>query len=202
MAERETLAMTRRQMLVLAVVVEAGLGVVAIGLGWWWGLPVGDWVRWSVLGLLWGMVGAAALFALLLLCRRFPVGPIGRLMRLVDELVRPMFRECRMVDLLVISILAGIGEELFFRGLVQGGLSELMDGWVGAGGAVWISLAVASVLFGFAHCVSGEYVFFATLLGVLLGWMAIATGNLLAPMLAHAVYDFGALLVITRGRKL
>ena len=56
-------------------------------------------------------------------------------------------------------------------------------------------------MFGLAHCISREYVVFATVFGLLLGWMAIATGDLLAPMVAHGGYDFVALLLLTKGGR-
>ena len=195
------MSMRRKQIVILAVVVEAGLGVVALAGGWWWKLPVGEWVAWSAEGLGWGLAGAVVLLGILLLCRRFQVGPIGRLMRLVDETVKPLFRECRVVDLLVISVLAGIGEELLFRGLIQGGLAGWLESWWGEGAGGAVALGVASGLFGLAHCISREYVVFATVFGLLLGWMAIATGDLLAPMVAHGGYDFVALLLLTKGGR-
>ena len=190
--------MTRRQIVTLAVAVEAGLGVAAVVLAWMLKLPMDEWVRFTLHGLLWGIGGAAILLAILCLCRRFPVGPIGRLMRLVDHHVRPLFRHCTVVDLLIISILAGIGEELFFRGLLHAWIERYTAGWFGPDAAVWVALAATSVLFGVAHCISREYTVFATVLGVLLGGLALLTGDLLASIVAHAGYDFVALLLLTR----
>jgi hypothetical protein len=136
------------------------------------------------------VVGALVLLGILMLCQRYPVGAIGRLMHFVEATVKPLFRECGVIDLLLVSLLAGVGEELFFRGLVQGGL----EGWFGK----WGALGMASVVFGLAHCMTREYVVFAAGLGLLLGWLAIATGTLLAPIIAHAGYDFMALLMLTK----
>jgi uncharacterized protein len=38
----------------------------------------------------------------------------------------------------------------------------------------------------------------AALMGAYLGWLWLLTGNLLTPIIAHAVYDLAALLVLTR----
>ena len=38
-------SITRRQVLLLAVVVEAGMGMLALGLGWFFRLPVTGWIR-------------------------------------------------------------------------------------------------------------------------------------------------------------
>ncbi len=122
-------------------------------------------------------------------------------MRLVDEMVSPMFGECRVGDLLLISVLAGIGEELLFRGLIHEVLAGWLLPWWGEEAAAAASLVVVSGLFGAAHWLSKEYALFAMVMGLLLGWMALATGNLLASMVAHGVYDFGALLMLTRGAR-
>lgn len=166
------------------------MGLLALGLGWFFRLPVTAWVRPDATGIVLGVVGATVLFGILLLCRRFPVGPIGRLMRFVDATVKPLFLKCRPVDLLLIALCAGVGEELLFRGLIQGGLAR----WWGE----WPALAVASVVFGLAHCMTREYAVFATVLGFLLGWLVIVTGDLTAAIVAHAGYDFVALLLLTK----
>jgi len=59
-------------------------------------------------------------------------------------------------------------------------------------------LAISSLLFGLCHWISTAYVVMATAMGLLLGGLFLATGNLAAPMVAHALYDFLALLYLTR----
>ena len=83
---------------------------------------------------------------------------------------------------------AGIGEELLFRGFLQSWLA-------GVFGTVWPALLVATVAFGAVHWVSAVYFAYATLLGAVLGLIFWMTGDLLAPVLCHAVYDVVALLV-------
>ena len=183
-------SLTRRQILLLTVGVEAGMGLLALGLGWAFNLPVTEWVRPDKTGFVLGVLGIAILLGTLLLCRLFPVGPVGRLMRFVDAAVKPLFRKCRPGDLLFIAILAGVGEELLFRGLIQGALAQ----WWGD----WTALGVASVLFGLAHCMTREYAVFAMVLGFFLGWLVLVTGDLTAAIIAHAGYDFAALLLLTR----
>jgi len=166
------------------------MAMLALGLGWFFGLPVTGWIRPDVMGVILGLLGVPVLLGILLLCRRFPVGSVGRLMRFMDATVKPFFLQCRPVDLLVVALFAGVGEELLFRGLIQGGLAR----WWGE----WPALAVASVVFGLAHCMTREYAVFATVLGFLLGWLVIVTGDLTAAIVAHAGYDFVALLILTK----
>ena len=189
-----------RRVVGLAVAVEGGLAVGALLLAWTFGVPVWASVHGSLSGWLGGLLATVPMLAALWLSYRFPVGPVARLHRLVDELLLPLLRGCRVGDLLLISILAGLGEELFFRGFVQDGLRQWLGPWVGEARALWLALAVASLLFGLAHCLSVAYVVFATVLGLFLGWLYLATGDLVAPIVAHALYDFVALLVLVRRR--
>ena len=122
--------------------------------------------------------------------RRLSSGPLGRLNRAVDELLVPLFAQCSPTQLALVSAFAGIGEELFFRGLLQ----PLLIGWLG----VIAGLCLASLIFGLLHAVTPAYAIVATLVGAYLGWIALATGNLLGPMIAHSLYDFVALVYLIR----
>ncbi|HKQ37644.1 MAG TPA: CPBP family intramembrane glutamic endopeptidase, partial [Verrucomicrobiae bacterium] len=110
--------------------------------------------------------------------------------RFFEHVIRPVFGGWSLVQLAVISSLAGICEEALFRGALQGGLVDLF----GTGPA----LLVASGVFGLAHPVSKQYIVAAAIIGFLLGELLIMTGNLLAPIVAHAVYDFCALVWFLR----
>lgn len=79
----------------------------------------------------------------------------------------------RMYDALLFGLLAGIPEEILFRGAMQAAL-----GW-----------GITSVLFGALHAVSPAYFAYATLAGALLGGLAIWRGGLWAPIAAHVTID-------------
>lgn len=189
---------TRRNLVLMAVVFEGGLGVAALALGWLVGYPPLETVGWTVPAAIWGTAAGLPMLVLLLATARVPVWPFSDLLRVVDELLVPLFRGCRVVDLAVISALAGWGEELLFRGVIQGAAA----GWAGGPWGVWVGLAVASLLFGLAHAITVSYVLLATLMGLYLGWLWIAFDkNLLVPILAHAVYDFLALVYLAKLRR-
>ncbi|MFH1266819.1 MAG: CPBP family intramembrane glutamic endopeptidase, partial [Planctomycetota bacterium] len=179
-----------RNLVLIAVVFEGGLGVVALALGWLLGYPPLEAVCWTVPAAIWGTAAGLPMLVLLLATARVPVWPFSDLLRVVDELLVPLFRGCRVVDLAVISALAGWGEELLFRGVIQ----EAVAGWAGGPWGVWVGLAVASVLFGLAHAITVSYFLLAALMGLYLGGLWIASDNLLVPIMAHAVYDFLALV--------
>jgi membrane protease YdiL (CAAX protease family) len=187
--EREA-ALSANQMLTTGVVFEGGMALLAIGLGWMFARPVWETIRWDAIAVLWGVAATVPMIVLLLVTERWPVGPLRGLKRIMDDVLVPLFAECRWWHLAVISALAGLGEELLFRGLIQTSLIE----WLG----VWPAVIGASALFGIAHPISKTYVVVVAVIGVYLGCVFIATDNLLVPIIAHGLYDFVALVYLTR----
>ena len=105
-----------------------------------------------------------------------------------------------MWQLGVISFLAGLGEEMLFRGLLQDGLAHWLGNSFGLGEAagLWLAVGLASTLFGLLHWISPFYALVAGLIGAYLGWWRVQSGNLLGPIVAHALYDFVALVYLTK----
>ena len=186
-----------RNVALLAAVFEGGLVVVAIGLGWLVGQAPLETFRWAWTDAALAAAATLPLLLLLWLCLRCPIRPFRQLVRVVDELLVPMFRGCRLLELAVVSLLAGVGEEMLFRGVIQ---AEIAD-WVGPGAGQWVALAVAAVLFGLAHAITLTYALLTGLVGLYLGWLWIETGNLLVPIFVHATYDFIALTYLVKFRQ-
>jgi membrane protease YdiL (CAAX protease family) len=132
---------------------------------------------------------------------RYPFGPFVALKRVVRNILLPMFKGFQLWQLLVVALLAGVGEELFFRGLLQGGLFAWLQPHVTEHLALAISLGVASLLFGLLHPITRTYAILCMLVGLYLGGIWIVTGNLLAPIMVHALYDFLALVYLLRGNQ-
>ena len=185
-------------LLLLAVVFEGGLGLLAVALGWWLGPKPLESIGWSFSAAAWGAAASLPMLLAMSICVRVPLGPFVKLVWVMEELIVPMFRRCRVRHLLLISALAGLGEEMLFRGLIQ----ETTAGWVGGPLGIWAGLLVASLLFGAVHPITPTYAVLAGLMGLYLGWLWIATGNLLVPITAHAVYDFVALVYLVKVRDL
>ena len=145
----------------------------------------GPWLHDVAIG-----AGAAAALAIVnhgLLCRAPAVRPVRAIRRVYRDLLRPAFAGIGVREVVVISLAAGIGEELLFRGVLQ----------------PEIGLIPASLIFGALHTGGrGTLAFgcWVALMGAALGWLAAATGGLVAPIVAHALYDAAALVYIRRGR--
>jgi uncharacterized protein len=167
------------------IAVEGSLLLLALGLALPFGLT--PWLdltwSWSVLGQ--GLLATVPLVALFIGLLQLPYSWLKELTQLTRRLLLPMFRTTGVWGIAILSLIAGIGEELLFRGVVQLGLT----GWIGDVGA----LVVASVMFGVAHFITPAYFVLATVMGAYLGGLYFWTGNLLLPILVHALYDFLAL---------
>jgi len=177
----------------MAIVFEGGIGVLGMLLGHWNGVPARSLFEWTAAGLGLGIAATLPPLALLGLSMRFPRGPLVELRRLVTRIVFELFEGCRLWQLAVVSLAAGFGEEMLFRGFLQTVAVEQFG--LPAG------LIAASLLFGLAHPLSRTYVVVAAVIGAYLGLTFWATQNLLVPSVAHALYDFVALALILSGKR-
>jgi membrane protease YdiL (CAAX protease family) len=172
----------------MAVVVEGGLVLLAIGLGWLFDHRPLEHLQLDWHAGLWGLAAALPMLVVFTAMVCWPIGPLRAIKKFTDTIIRPLMATCTFVDLFGISLLAGVGEEMLFRGLMQ----DLFSHWIN----LWLAVILASVLFGLMHAVTPTYALLATLIGVYLGVVYVWTGNLLAPIIAHGLYDFVVLLYL------
>jgi uncharacterized protein len=180
----------------MAVLVEGGMGLLALGLGWLLGCPPAKTIRWDPTDALWGLAATVPMVAVLLACVYVPLGFLRKLLGTIDRLVAPLFRGWGLLEMALVAGLAVLGEEMLFRGVIQSAISDRMGGPHGP----LAGLVLTSLLFGSVHAISPAYAILAAGIGFYLGGLWIATENLLVPVLAHAVYDFVALVYLVRVR--
>lgn len=181
----------------MAVVVEGGLALAAAFLAWLLGVRLRDqfpaW-GWSL-----GAAGGRGVLAALPMLVLFWVlvhsqrPAMKELREQVEWLIREMFPAGSLLQFGFVALLAGVGEELLFRGVVQWKLGEWFSPAIG--------LVLASLLFGAAHALSKLYFILATVIGLYLGWFAMYFGEIVTPIVAHALYDFLALVYLSRAGK-
>ncbi|MHB1424945.1 MAG: CPBP family intramembrane glutamic endopeptidase [Gemmataceae bacterium] len=182
----------RQTVVLLAVFVEGGLLAAAALMGWAIDQPPLRSLDWTLKAVFWGIAAALPLVAFFFASWRWPLGPLRRIKRFSDEVIRPLLAPCSLIDLFGISALAGLGEELFFRGVLQESFSRWFN--------VWVGVIVASVMFGVMHSITFTYAVLATLMGAYLSWVWLsAEHNLLVIIITHALYDFVVLLWLLRG---
>lgn len=87
-------------------------------------------------------------------------------------------------------LLAPVGEELLFRGV----LLPWLSGWMGR----VASLTVSAGVFASLHLFYGVFTGWIFFLGLLLGWARVASGGLRAPILLHMTINGSALLMLAR----
>lgn len=167
----------------IAGVLQGGIVLSALALGAWCDIAPLSSIRLNVAD---AALGAAAILPMLLafwLARP--------LRKLVVELLGPALALCTWYDLVLLAALAGFGEELLFRGTLQP--------WVGRLHPV-AGLIGVNVLFGLLHALTPAYAVLATLFGLYLSWLAAGPGepNLLRPIVAHALYDYLAFVLVVR----
>ena len=174
--------MTAGQLSLLALGAESVLAAGAALWIHWRALPVswaaGPW-PFAVLA---GLAAAAVLVAVnhALLCHAPDLRGVRSLRRLFRDTLRPLFGTAAPRDVIVISVAAGVGEELLFRGALQ----------------AEAGLVAAAVVFGLLHMGGRDTLVFGgwvMVMGAGLGGLAVATGGLLAPIVSHAAYDAAAI---------
>ena len=182
----------RRAFLKIATYFEASLVAIAYLIGWLGDVdPLADWHP-SLDSILWGLAGTLPLYGLFLLSYRCPLGGLQPVKRLLIERLGPFLGGCHWWELLYLGLLAGITEEILFRGVLQP-LIESRWGWAAG-------IAFSNLFFALAHFVTPLYALLAGLTGIYLG-LSLDFGvgrNLLTPVFIHALYDFLAFLVVAR----
>jgi membrane protease YdiL (CAAX protease family) len=78
-----------------------------------------------------------------------------------------------------IAVLAPVLEEVMFRGAIQGYMMRRFNN-------PWVTILAAALVFGVFH-LNPVQVVYATLLGVILGWIYYRTGSLLPVILGHVL---------------
>jgi uncharacterized protein len=170
--------------------VEVFVAASAAALAWLLGTPLLSDFHWDLRAAAWGVAGTVPLLGVFGWMLQSTCRPFVEISVFLEQSVRPVLAHWSWAQLAVISILAGVCEELFFRSVLQGGLTGVI-GTVPA-------LLISSALFGVLHMVTRTYAVLAGLVGIYLGVLWLASGNLLTPILVHALYDFAALMWLQR----
>ena len=175
------------QTLKLAVAVEGGLLAVALIWAHVQQLPLRSALMLTyadaLLGIAAGIGLLGANYALIAHGSRYSAF-FRTIKTLLDSDVIPLFRHFDATAILLIALLSGFAEEVFFRGVLQANLG------------LWF----ASLIFGAAHIWRKDaivYGVYASMIGVAFGWCYQWRGNLWIPIFAHIVNNFGALLYYT-----
>jgi membrane protease YdiL (CAAX protease family) len=86
-------------------------------------------------------------------------------------------------------LLAPVGEELLFRGILQSGFRKLLPPRSHSLYHRWIAIVCVATLFGLMHLTTPQHVPALIVLGILLGILYERTGSILAPIYLHVLFN-------------
>jgi membrane protease YdiL (CAAX protease family) len=172
------------------IAIEAALLPVSFLLAHFLGVDLARWLEPRPSDIGWGAAATLPMLAGYMVMKHLPFAPFRRIRRILAELVPLIFGQAPRATLLLAAAAAGIGEEAVFRGVFQSACLPAFGPFV--------AVTVASILFGAFHCYTPTYAILAFILGIYLGWLALATGGIIAPAIAHALYDYAVLRDILR----
>lgn len=188
------------------MVFETALGVLALILGWTLGpdartlIPTFSESMGSIFwGIGWGFVAAIPILVIIEVIGRIPCEPVRALERLREDPIFTTLLSLGIGELILISICAGVGEELLFRGWLLyylAGASGMEPSTIEIGAA----LVMSSIAFGLVHPFTKLYIFLGALMGLYFGGLLLWSENLLIPIVAHAAYD-AVLLIMAKREK-
>ncbi|MEO1252431.1 MAG: CPBP family intramembrane glutamic endopeptidase [Pseudomonadota bacterium] len=166
------------------------LGVIAYGLSILFGTPLAPQFKLTLRDALIGAGAAIPMIALLYVFMKTEHPQIAAFRESQIEFFANIGFEFTPVRILLMSLFAGVFEELLFRGVLQSGIDKIAP--------VAVAIIASNILFGVLHWRTALYALIAGVIGAWLGLIFWLTGNLLAPMIAHGFYDLVALAVTAR----
>lgn len=176
---------SRTALLNLTIVVEGALLLVGTAWSHFLGLrllPILEFnYRFALIGVAAGMVMALSAYGAYAASRHLPF--LAQLRHTVDEILVPLLGDLKAIDLIILAVLSGFCEEVFFRGVAQ----------------QQFGLPLTSVAFGLFHdptLRNLSYSVMATIYGLVLGLLLLKTGNLWTPIFAHATHNLISFLLL------
>ncbi|MEQ1636267.1 MAG: CPBP family intramembrane glutamic endopeptidase [Methylococcales bacterium] len=178
-----------------ACIFEASLVIVAYLLGWIADIDPFAALTFSEPAIMYGLLGTIPLILMFLALQNAPIKSLQTIRKLLIDTLVVRLIGLHWTDLFILSAIAGVAEEILFRGVLQPWLEVI---W-GLQAGLWVS----SFIFGLVHAITPIYALLATLVSVYLGLSLDygETRNLLTPIVIHGLYDFLAFLMIIHHYK-
>ncbi|MBQ7589488.1 MAG: CPBP family intramembrane metalloprotease [Verrucomicrobia bacterium] len=168
---------------VFAVSIEWGMGLAAFFVGWLAGIAPVKHFSWTWIAARGGLLTPwipLVIFSVLF-CLKIPA--VRQHLSQMREVELEMSPGWSWYHYFLSSICVGIGECLFFQGLIQEGLMRL---W-----GPWPAMIITGLAFGMLHWLNNFYFLWGTFIGMFLCALYWLSGNLLGPVIFHIIYDFG-----------
>ena len=150
--------------------------------------PFGAYTRGILLGIL-GQFAIQYLLSALLAAKLLPTEWLGALEENNEALVTAPVA----INLITTVLIGPIFEEVLCRGLMLGALKKAMPAWVAVG--------VSSLAFGILHA-NPIGIIYATLFGILLGFITIKFNSIVPSILCHIAFNFTSFILSENGGEL
>ena len=199
---------------------ELAIGLVGLVVAWVVGIDARAYIgelesfTWQSLGidLGIGLIASLPMLAAISLMMKIPHESIAAIKRLADAPTMKALLSLSTAELLTLSVCAGIGEELAFRGCLLPMITALPDvtgnlhNHYSVGDSFTLAVpallgaavVISSIGFGMLHPITKLYVAVATLMGAYFAMLLILTESLVVPIIAHAAYDAAQFLMAKR----
>ena len=175
---------------------ESSLIFVAIALGWFADINPFEFIIFNEKAVINGILGTLPLCIIFLALNQQTTQSLQKIRQVLQDTLGPSLVNHHWADLFVLAAIAGISEEILFRGVIQ---PWLENSW-----GLMAGLVISGLIFGLIHAVTFLYFIMATAVSIYLGLYLDYdnTRNLLTPIIIHSLYDFFAFFVIVRAYRL
>jgi membrane protease YdiL (CAAX protease family) len=174
---------------------ESSLIIVAIVLGWIADINPFENIHFSENAVLYGFFGTIPLYLIFMAMEHMPYDSIQKIRQILIDTIGASMNKQNWADLFILAAIAGVAEEVLFRGVIQP--------WMENSWGMNPGLIISSMLFGLIHAVTPLYAILATVISIYLGLSLDYGGerNLLTPIVIHALYDFLAFIAIMKSYR-
>lgn len=175
---------------------ESTLVLVAIALGWLVDINPFEFIIFNEQAVSNGIMGTLPLCLIFIALNQLQLESLQKIKQVLHSTLGPSLHRHHWADLFVLAAIAGISEEILFRGVIQP--------WMENSWGMIAGLLVSSVIFGLVHAVTALYFIMATAVSIYLGLYLDYdnTRNLLTPIIIHSLYDFFAFVLILYSYRL
>jgi hypothetical protein len=178
---------------VFALAFEGAIGLAALLLAWILRIPLAPLIYIDGNGLALAGLGVLLLGVVFFLVSRSSWPPFRKIRDQLDAILPRFLGGASLGVILLVAAVAGISEELLFRGVIQHGLDIHT--------ATWVAVVAANIVFALAHLITPTYGVLALFMGAILSTVFLVSGSLIAAALTHALYDFAALTYYLRRKE-
>jgi membrane protease YdiL (CAAX protease family) len=169
---------------------EGSLIIIAIILGYVTQINPFAFLSLSETAFALGIIGTIPLCFLFMSLQHVNIQAIQQIRKLLLETLCPYLIKRHWSELLLLALIAGVSEEILFRGFLQPWLESFFS--------ITTSLILSNIVFALLHAITPTYAILAMLMGLYLGLSLDISGEryLLIPIVIHSLYDFFAFVLL------